>query len=207
MVTKSEAEHLGLGTRPNLERHVRPFLNGRDLNQMSRQKMVIDLLGVDDATVRKRFPEIYQHLLKTVKPERDTNNRASYRQNWWIFAEPRKELRPALERLPRFIGTARTAKHRVFSFLPADTITESEIVTIGVNDPFVLGVLSSRANVVWSLARGGTLEDRPRYNNSVCFDPFPFPAVDDLQKQRIRSIAETSTLTASASSPITRTLR
>ena len=40
------------------------------------------------------------------------------------------------------------------------------------------------------MAQGGTLEDRPRYTKSKCFDPFPFPAANDLQKQRIRAIAE-----------------
>jgi hypothetical protein len=30
----------------------------------------------------------------------------------------------------------------------------------------------------------------PRYSKSRCFDPFPFPAADDAQKQRIRAIAE-----------------
>jgi hypothetical protein len=36
-------------------------------------------------------------------------------------------------------------------------------------------VLSSLAHIHWSLSIGGTLEDRPRYNNSTTFDPFPFP--------------------------------
>jgi len=30
----------------------------------------------------------------------------------------------------------------------------------------------------------------PRYSKSRCFDPFPFPVANDLQKQRIRAIAE-----------------
>jgi hypothetical protein len=30
----------------------------------------------------------------------------------------------------------------------------------------------------------------PRYSKSRCFDPFPFPDADDLQKQRIRAVAE-----------------
>jgi hypothetical protein len=64
------------------------------------------------------------------------------------------------------------------------------LVAIGSDDGFVLGVLSSSLHVAWTLAQGGTLEDRPRYTKSKCFDPFPFPAADDLQKQRIRAIAE-----------------
>lgn len=34
------------------------------------------------------------------------------------------------------------------------------------------------------------MEDRPRYNKSVCFDPFPFPAATDEQREKIARIAE-----------------
>jgi hypothetical protein len=36
----------------------------------------------------------------------------------------------------------------------------------------------------------GDQRHRPRFIKSRCFDPFPFPAADDLEKQRIRVIAE-----------------
>jgi hypothetical protein len=36
--------------------------------------------------------------------------------------------------------------------------------------------LSSRLHTVWALAKGGTLEDRPRYNSTLTFETFPFPA-------------------------------
>jgi hypothetical protein len=44
--------------------------------------------------------------------------------------------------------------------------------------------------VVWTLLSGGTLEDRPRYTKSHCFDPFPFPLTNDIRKQQIRALAE-----------------
>ena len=34
------------------------------------------------------------------------------------------------------------------------------------------------------------MEDRPRYNKTVCFDPFPFPAATDAQTDNIRALAE-----------------
>jgi len=43
-----------------------------------------------------RSPSLYQHVLVHVKPEHDQNNRDTYRLNWWIFGEPRREFRPAL---------------------------------------------------------------------------------------------------------------
>ena len=43
IVTPAEAEHLGLGRQPGLERHIRMYRNGRDLTAHPRGVMVIDL--------------------------------------------------------------------------------------------------------------------------------------------------------------------
>jgi len=83
-----------------------------------------------------------------------------------------------------------TAKHRVFIFLDANIIPDQSLVAIASADAYHLGVLSSRIHVCWSLASGGTLEDRPRYNNSVCFTPFPFPAATPEQQASIRDLGE-----------------
>jgi hypothetical protein len=65
------------------------------------------------------------------------------------------------------------------------------IVCFALDDAFALSVLSSQVHAVWALARGGTLEDRPRYNKTVCFEPFPFPALEEgALKQRIRDLGE-----------------
>jgi len=42
-----------------------------------------------------------------------------------------------------------------------------------------------------ALKVGGRREDRPVYNKSLCFDPFPFPALEEGElKQRIRDLGE-----------------
>ena len=43
---------------------------------------------------------------------------------------------------------------------------------------------------MWALRTGGTLEDRPTWTNSTCFDPFPFPVATEAQQQRIRELGE-----------------
>ena len=114
------------------------------------------------------------------------------RVNWWIFGEPRQELRPALEGLPRYIATVETTKHRVFQFLDASILPDNMLVAVGSDDAFHLGVLSSRIHVTWALRAGGWLGvgNDPRYSKSRCFDPFPFPDANAIQKQTIRIIAE-----------------
>jgi hypothetical protein len=192
IVTPQEAQHLGLGKRPELERHIRAYRNGRDLTARPRGVMVIDLFGLDVDDVRRRFPEVYQHVSMTVKPERDSNNRETYRTNWWIFGEPRRELRPALKNLSRYIATVETAKHRVFQFLDASILPDNMLVAIGIDDAYHLGMLSSRVHATWALRAGGWLGigNDPRYSKSRCFDPFPFPDANAIQKHTIRLIAE-----------------
>ena len=43
---------------------------------------------------------------------------------------------------------------------------------------------------MWARAAGGTLEDRPRYNKTVCFDPFPFPNPAPELRAKIGTVAE-----------------
>ena len=190
IVTHEVAASLGLGRIKGLEHHIRPYLNGRDLTGTSRDKMVIDLFGLEAAEVRKRFPEVYQWVHDRVKPERDQNRRATYSEKWWVFGEPRANFRPALKGLSRYISTVETAKHRIFVFLDASILPDNRLVNFALEDAFFFGVLSSSVHVTWTLAAGGTLEDRPIYTKTRCFDTFPFPVCVEVQKETIRGIAE-----------------
>lgn len=152
--------------------------------------MVIDLFGLTEQDVQRRFPEVYQWVYDHVKPERDQNSRPTYRLNWWIFGEPRALFRPALKGLARYIATVETAKHRVFVFLDSSILPDNKLVNFALSDAFCIGVLSSRVHTDWALSTGSTLEDRPVYVKTVGFDPFPFPDCTEKQKNTIRDVAE-----------------
>jgi len=155
---------------------------------------LIDTWGLGEDELRQRHPAVWQWLHERVKPERDAKahsvDGAAYARLWWLHGKPRPELRKALAGLPRYIATVETAKHRVFQFLDAAIAPDNMLVCIALADAYALGVLSSRVHVAWALAAGGTLEDRPRYNKSRCFDPFPFPAANPAQQARIATLAE-----------------
>ncbi|MEZ5682760.1 MAG: type IIL restriction-modification enzyme MmeI [Novosphingobium sp.] len=132
-------------------------------------------------------------MLATVKPHRDQNNRASYRDNWWLFGEQRSELRKAASWGKQVHRHPETAKHRVFPVLPMSILPDNKLACIATDDAYALGVLSSRLHVAWAIASGGRLGmgDDPVYVKSRCFDPFPFPAdVPEPLKDKIRAEAE-----------------
>jgi hypothetical protein len=196
IVTRQEAASLGLGTVPGLERHIREYRNGRDLTATPRDVLVIDMFGLTAEEVRQRYPAAYQWLLERVKPERDakgsTKDGAGYAKQWWLHGKPRQEMRRQLHGLTRYIATVETAKHRVFQFLDASVLPDNMLIAIASDSPLDLGVLSSAVHVHWALVTGGTLEDRPRYNKSRCFETFPFPDIDPAGElaERIRTLAE-----------------
>ncbi|GAB5462943.1 class I SAM-dependent DNA methyltransferase [Hoeflea alexandrii] len=192
IVTEAEASHLGLGARIGLERFIRPYRNGRDMTARSRNLMVIDLYSLSSQQVRSEFPEVYQHLLTNVKPERDLNNRETYRTNWWIFGEPRRELRPALEGLSRYIATVDTARHRIFQFVPSNYVLDDKSVIVADDRSELIAVLGSRVHVTWALRSGGWLGqgNDAVYTKSRCFDPFPFPDPSEDLRQKLRDAGE-----------------
>lgn len=192
VVTALEAYGLGLGQDPNVGRIIRDYRNGRDLMSRPRNVKVIDLFSVTEEEVQDQFPSIYQHVQLRVRPHREQNNRDSYRLNWWLFGEGRPALRGALSGLECYIATVETAKHRVFQFLETGIVPDNMLIAIALDDPYYLGVLSSRFHTIWALATGGRLGvgNDPRYNKTRCFDTFPFPTPDADTRERIRKVAQ-----------------
>jgi hypothetical protein len=169
---------------------LKTLFNGRDLTQTPRGVAVIDTNEFEDRELRTQFPVLYQHLLEHVKPERDLNRRESRKTRWWRFGEPAPRMREGLANLHRYIATTRTAKHRIFSFLTEDILSESKIVAITLDDAAWLAVLSSRVHIAWAQRTGGFLEDRPTYQHADCFAKFPFPDPSEAIRATLRALGE-----------------
>ena len=188
IVTPEQAVALG---SPPLIRHYR---NGRDLMDQSRGVMVIDAIGQDAESLRVNYPSVYQWIAERVKPERDANPDRELREKWWLFRRNNQLMRSSIKGLSRYIATVVTAKHRVFQFLDASILADDALICIASSESFHLGVLSSFLHIQWALATGSTLEDRPRYIKTACFETFPFPDEDTgltpHLRERIAHLAE-----------------
>jgi len=84
-------------------------------------------------------------------------------------------MRQALEVLDRYIGTPRVSKHRLFQWFDMTILPDNQIVVFARDDDYFFGVLHSRFHEKWALRMGTSLEDRPRYTPTTCFETFPFP--------------------------------
>jgi len=169
---------------------VRTIINAKDILGGQAGRLIIDFFALSQEQAAELHASAFQRCIDFVKPLRVQNARKSIRELWWRFAWERPVIRGAIKSLGRYIVTLSTAKHRFFVFIPETAVWDGALFAIADNDASTLGVLSSRLHVVWALRTGGTLEDRPTWTNSTCFDPFPFPAATAAQQQSIRDLGE-----------------
>jgi hypothetical protein len=177
-------------SEPSSKSLIFPVVNGRDLTDRCRNLWIVDTLDLSENTLIQDFPKIYQHLFERVYPERQTNPDPKLRKYWWLPRRSNEKVRNSIAGINRYIATVLTSKHRVFTFLDSDVRSEISIVVIAIEDAYHLGILSSYIHLTWALAVGATLEDRPRYIKSHCFEAFPFPDATLEQKEKIRQLGE-----------------
>ncbi len=154
---------------------LKPSWNGIDVTRRQRDGWIIDFGPSMEARAAALYELPFQHVVKYVKPEREKNSEKSSRDLWWRHQRSRPEMRAATKNLRRFIVTPEVAKHRPFVWLDHAVLPDKMLIVIARDDNTTFGILSSRLHVAWALALGGSLEDRPRYNPTLCFQTFPFP--------------------------------
>jgi hypothetical protein len=160
--------------RPNSD-VVRPVVSAVDICQSSRGKWTIDfaLRPLEEAA---QYEKPFEYVKTKVYPIRSLNNRASYAEKWWQYAEARPGMRAALEGKNRYIATPRISKHRLFIWLDASVLANDGTIVFARADDAFFGVLHSWIHELWALKQGTQLEDRPRYTPTTSFETFPLPS-------------------------------
>lgn len=176
-ISEADAIRFGLKSREGAEAHIRPYLNGRALNNRWAGRYSLDFHNMSEDFVRDKYPEAYQHLVDRSKPVRAHDKMKYRRVYWWRYGQPSTQMREALENISRYIVTTETAAHRIFSFMDHRFAPDQKIRVVALNAAVNLAVLSSRVHVEFSFATGGWqgAGNDPVYQHTNTFDPFPFP--------------------------------
>ena len=167
------------------------YIIGEDLTDRMGEKHIINATELDEAELRERFPRCYQHLKDAVYDNRQAMADKYPRRaaEWWKFASAATQMQHALRAVSRSIFVPYTSRHRMFFMLDGAITPDAMAYPIVLPDEAWLAVLSSRVFTTWSFEAGGTLEDRPRFNNTPIFKPFPFPQLLLVQEPTDTQIA------------------
>jgi type II restriction/modification system DNA methylase subunit YeeA len=178
--------------RPNSD-VIKPLINGIDITRRPRDVWIVDF-GVgtteDEAAL---YEAPFEYVREHVKPMRAASRSQLRDSRWWLTLWPRPEMRTAVGALERYLATPTVAKHRVFAWFASAVLPNHQVVVFARQDDYFFGVLHSRAHEVWSLRMGTSLEDRPRYTPTTCFETFPLPwppGQETWRDEHLHAIAE-----------------
>ncbi len=161
---------------PNNAQVLRPLVNAREFVNRPRYVWIIDFqeMPMSEAST---YHAPFAHVIENVRPKRQTNSERKRREKWWIHGRSRPQMREAITLLSRYIATPNVSKHRIFAWLPVQTLPDGTLYIFAREDDYFLGVLHSKLHEMWALGLGTWLGkgNDPRYTSTTTFETFPFP--------------------------------
>lgn len=150
---------------------LKPIITGRELNDEPRNRWLIDFGATTSFDEAKDFEEPFEYLReKLSKSKSDTS--------WWNARPKSPAVRNAISGLKRYLGTAHTSKHRIFTWLYPPALPEHAVVVFARDDDFFFGVLQSKPHMVWARDLASQLreaESGTRYTHTEVFENYPLP--------------------------------
>jgi len=163
-----------------------PYLGGHDLNSDSEQKPSRFVICFQDwpLTRAESYPDLLEVLSERVKPERDKVREKHERENWWLFARYRGELRQAIFPLRQILVRSEVSTHHALAFVPKDWICSHKVIVFAFDDNYHFALLQSNLHEIWMRKFTSTLRTDTNYSPTDCFDNFPFPQTPSLEAKK-----------------------
>ncbi len=154
-----------------------PYLGGKELNTDPHQRPHRYAINFGTMTENEamQWPSLFALVKEKVKPERDSDNRASRQKRWWQYGETRPGLVAAVQGLHRVLACSQTGSYITFAFVPTGIIWSTKLKVFPRDSFSFFCVMQSRIHELWALFFGSTMKDDPVYVPTDCFETFPFP--------------------------------
>ncbi|MDA2928743.1 BREX-1 system adenine-specific DNA-methyltransferase PglX, partial [Acidobacteria bacterium AH-259-O06] len=162
-----------------------PYIGGEEINSSpthAHHRFIINFGEMSEAECRRRWSDLMAIVEEKVRPEREASLAKSWSKdkekranNWWQFSRSAKELYAASAGLERVLVISRVSQYTAFTFLPTRQVFSERLAVFPFETEAAFCILQSRVHELWALFFGSTLEDRPMYAPSDCFETFPFP--------------------------------
>lgn len=158
-----------------------PYLNGKALNTDPAHETERWVINFHDwpERIAKDYPKAYDQVLRSVKPERDSNPRKVYRDYWWQYAEKRPAMIKAIESLSYCIVMAQVSKVVMPVLVPTGQVFDQKLIVFASDDHALLATLSSALHYWWAIDRSATMKSDLSYSPSDAFDTFVRPEFNE----------------------------
>jgi hypothetical protein len=171
--------HRLIAENPKNQERIFPYIGGKEVNSSpthTHHRFVINFGEMSEAEAWE-YPDLMRIVEEKVKPKRLLDNRASYRNYWWQYAEKRVDLIKAIANCDRVLVTnAQAATHSCFIFYNSKVVFANSLNVFPFDTYSAFTILQSRIHEVFARFLSSSMKDDLRYNPSDCFETFPFPS-------------------------------
>ena len=157
---------------------IQPYVIGMDLNRRpdcSASRYIINFQNWPLVRAEE-YSDCIDIVRRLVKPKRDRNNRASYREFWWRYGEHRPGLYEAIDGLNHVLAISLVSDAVMPIRVPTGQVFAHVCGVFALDDFASLAILSSNVHSIWAIRYSGTLETRVRYATSAVFFTLPRPS-------------------------------
>jgi hypothetical protein len=169
-----------------------PYLNGADLNSnpdQSPSRWVINFFDWPKSKA-KEYPDCFEIVEEEVKPQRMTDNRKSYREKWWQYAERRTELYEKISSYNQVIVRTQAGKHNAFGLSDTEIVFDQKVNVITSSKFHIFSCVSSSIHENWLWKYGSTLGVTFNYSLNKIFNTFPFPCLEEDEVAELAEIGQ-----------------
>lgn len=171
---------------PNSEKFLKKALGSQEfIKGFSRWCIWIEDADIDEAQttieIKSRIDRVRAFRMQSRKKQTVKLAQCSHR-----FAEIRHVNKSALI-VPRHSSENR--EYIPIGFVSARTVILDSAQAVYTDEPFMLGLLSSRMHMAWVRAVAGRLKTDYRYSSVLCYNTFPVPNLSEKQKEIIEALS------------------
>lgn len=181
ILTTEEKERI-ISTYPMADEFIKKFIGAHEfLNGAFREIIYVTKNKVEEAYSISDFVEKFEKINKfrLNSAKLATQKKAAYPH----FFDEDKHKNTELIIIPRHSSENR--EYIPLGFFNEDTIIGDSALVIYDAQPWLFGVLHSKMHMIWVDAVGGKLKTDYRYSAKLCYNTFPFPTINETQKERI----------------------
>ena len=145
--------------------------------------------------IRQRLEGVKQSRLSS-----NTPTTQEYAQYPYMFRQPQYTPSDSII-VPRVSSERRD--YIPIGFVDKNTVISDSAFAVYNASLWLFGLITSKMHNIWVRAVGGALETRIRYTNTLCYNTFPFPKINEEQKERLSALAENILLTRESHTEMT----
>jgi hypothetical protein len=172
---------------PELNKFIKPFIGGAEfLHDIKRYCL---WLTEEAYTEFGNIPELNEryHNVSVFRANSDAPSTREYSKRPYLFVQRTYKEEPFVY-VPQVTSSRR--EYVPIGLFDAGTITSDKAFSVYNGGRKMFAILSSKMHVIWFKTFGGRLKNDYSYSSNMCYNSFPFPKINNIQKAELEKLAQ-----------------